>query len=295
MEKDNIFFGEQGLTTTSANHLANLAKEACQTVENELMKLSFYGREASLISSDFVKVLKIGDNEETLSEVESKLTYIAGLKSLIAWLREGIKAKERLVKEAKAMADDVIAMSLDLDWCEAPKREAYMTEDDYIATLSIKERNRYYHLQTLCAVIGSYIHPDGHFSEERKDLKDAIAEPVTISGSGRDAIIYTYKPSVSVQKVEDTFFSLQAKHREYQAQLNSMKHQMELAIQEDTRKKDAEYSKAINLYTNKMKAVMAEVVAFRNQKVQEAQALKIIIPDSLKVIYNQMNALGKEK
>ena len=295
MEKDKIFFGEQGLTTTSANHLANLAKEAYQTIENELRHLSFYGKEASLISSDFTKTLKIGDSEASLSRISAKIEYIAALKALIAWLREAIKAKDRLIKEARVLGDEEIAAILKLEWEEAPTRVPYMTEDEYLSTLSIKERNRYYHLETLCAVVGSYIHPDGHFSEERKRLKDAIVSPVSISGSGRDAIVYTLTPSVTVEKVDDTFFELQNKYREYQAQLNSMKHNMELASQEDIRTKDAEYSKAVSLYSNKMKAVMAEVIAYRNKKVQEAQALKIIIPDSLKGIYNKVSSLGKEK
>lgn len=36
MKKDEIFFGEQGLTTTSANHLANKAKEAYLALEQLL-------------------------------------------------------------------------------------------------------------------------------------------------------------------------------------------------------------------------------------------------------------------
>ena len=32
MQKDKIYFGENGLTSTSANHIANLAKEYYQTL-----------------------------------------------------------------------------------------------------------------------------------------------------------------------------------------------------------------------------------------------------------------------
>ena len=36
MQKDKIYFGENGLTSTSANHIANLAKEYYQTLRNFL-------------------------------------------------------------------------------------------------------------------------------------------------------------------------------------------------------------------------------------------------------------------
>lgn len=53
MEKDLIFFkkeGEEGvaLTSTSANHIANLAKEYIQGVEMQLNNISFYNTEIAL-------------------------------------------------------------------------------------------------------------------------------------------------------------------------------------------------------------------------------------------------------
>ena len=36
MEKDLVFFGEQGLTSTSANHIANLAKEYVAGLEESI-------------------------------------------------------------------------------------------------------------------------------------------------------------------------------------------------------------------------------------------------------------------
>lgn len=188
MQKDLVFFkkeGEEGvaLTSTSANHVANLAKE-----------------------------------------------YIQGVKSLIAWLREGIKAKENLMN---GMVKP-----------ETPNYGHVLTEVEYYASLPIKKRNRYYQLETEAAVLGKYIHPDGHLSDARKELKDKLQHPHKVDGRGRDALIYTYTPTVDVAEVDNVFFELQKKHREIQAQLNAMKHSCEQAINESTNKVNTEYMAA---------------------------------------------------
>ena len=38
MDKNIVFFGESGLTSTSANHVANLAKEYAQKQESKICK-----------------------------------------------------------------------------------------------------------------------------------------------------------------------------------------------------------------------------------------------------------------
>jgi hypothetical protein len=69
---------------------------------------------------------------------------------LIAWLRESIKAKERLIKEAENTSYEDYGLEVP----ERPERAEYITEDDVIGMWSIKQRNRYYYLDTLCATIG---------------------------------------------------------------------------------------------------------------------------------------------
>lgn len=113
----------------------------------------------------------------------------------------------------------------------SPVAPHVLTEQEYYASLPIKERNRYYQLETVAAVIGKYIHPNDVLSDERKKLKYRIQHPHQVDGKGRDALIYTYEPSVSAEDVDNTFYELQKKHREVQAQLNSMKHDCEVAVE----------------------------------------------------------------
>lgn len=89
MQKDLVFFkkeGEEGvaLTSTSANHIANLAKEYIQ-----------------------------GESSEVLDSLQSLLEGVAQTKSLIAWLREGIKAKENLMKGLQTISlEDWLSLKL---------------------------------------------------------------------------------------------------------------------------------------------------------------------------------------
>lgn len=120
MEKDKIFLGESGLTSSSANHLANVAKEAYLEIEKSLKDFVLYTKSVSLISSQDEKMVREGVNENYLAGFEAKLDEVAQYKSLIAWLREGIKAKENLYNEMKLTGKEEIAKSLGLKYPELP-------------------------------------------------------------------------------------------------------------------------------------------------------------------------------
>lgn len=298
MQKDLVFFkkeGEEGvaLTSTSANHIANLAKEYIQSVETLLNNICFFNIEVALVGSTGANIIQTGGTSEVLNNLQSLLGGVAQAKSLIAWLREGIKAKENLMKDLQNIGLE--------DWCnenglaypEAPKRGHVLTEVEYYASLPIKERNRYYQLETEAAVLGKYIHPDGHLSDARKELKDKLQHPHEVDGKGRDALIYTYTPTVNVAEVDNVFFELQKKHREVQAQLNAMKYNCEQAINESTSKVNTEYMIASQKYQAELKDILGAFKTWNDEKSQEYSKLKIVIPNSLLGIYNTINSLGK--
>ena len=299
MQKDLVFFkkeGEEGvaLTSTSANHIANLAKEYIQGVETQLNNISFFNVEVALVGSvGGANTIQTGESSEVLDNLQSLLEGVAQAKSLIAWLREGIKAKENLMKGLQTINLE--------DWCkengmvkpETPNYGHVLTEAEYYASLPIKERNRYYQLETEAAVLGKYIHPDGHLSNARKELKDKIYHPHKVDGKGRDALIYTYTPTTSITIVDNVFYELQKKHREIQAQLNAMKYSCEQAINESTNKVNTEYKEAAYRYNAELKDVLASFKTWKDEKSQEYSKLKIVIPHSLMGIYNTINSLSK--
>lgn len=288
MEKDKIFFGENGLTSTSANFISNLAKESYRAIEQELDNLCFFTTEVSLIGSSDKNILREG--RKGISDIPSKLEEISKLKSLIAWLREAIKAKESLIKEASALTYG----DFGIEEPEYPERGNYISLDDVLAEKNIKQRNRYYYLETCCAQIGKVIHPDGSFAKGREQLQKILLEPHTVNGTGRDTLLYTREPSIDPEEVDDMFMMLQQKHREYQAELNSIKHDMELEVQNHNVSVDLKYQEAMNTYYNAQKVADAALKVKIEEAVKAAADLKIIIPDSLKPIYDKVQAIGKK-
>lgn len=297
--KDMVFFANENtegvkLSSTSANHIANLAKEYIQSVETQLNNVNFFNIEVALMGSiGGANTIQTGNTSEVLNSLQSLLGEVALAKSLIAWLREGIKAKENLIK-------DLQDISLE-DWCveneitkpEIPNYGHILTETEYYASLPIKERNRYYQLETEAAVLGKYIHPDGHLSNARKELKDKLQHPHKVDGKGRDAIIYTYTPTINVAEIDHIFFELQKRYREVQAQLNAIKYNCEQAVNESTNRVNTEYVTASQKYQAELKDILGVFKTWKDKKSQEYSKLKIIIPNSLLVIYNTINSLGK--
>lgn len=383
MKADYIYFGENGLTNTSANHVANMAKESIKNVACELESVSFYGMTISLVSGGTPQQAKIGSTREQLDGILKSLETIGEANALIAWLREAIKARERLLAEVKEMTlegycRDILggvemplpdknilywieshgytmpdvngefpgvavnrligtAVSRIENYCKKfgltmptqPKKEESMTEDQYMATLSVKERNRILTLGAKASVIGKYIHEDGHLFEEREKFRQTLAHPVYKEGEGANMLLGRYEPSVTPSEVEALFFRLAAEHRSIQAELNGLLAERDRAIESDKQKKAAEYQEAQAAYSreintlqrkveaymtderkrmgeyqvefdvwsteqqNRHKQLSADLEAWKLSEANRIASLGIIIPNELLSIYERINGLGK--
>jgi hypothetical protein len=294
MEKDKIFFGESGLTSTSANHIANLAKEWIQTIESEINSTNLYDVNVSLVDTSNTRCTQHGNVIEDLEKIPTHLEMIGLAKSLVAWLREAIKARQRLVNEVEDMNLDEYCRLNSIELDGAPIVEKYLTADEAISELSVKERNRYYMLETLCATIGKYIHPDGWLSEKRKDLNNVLTHPCKVKGEGHDMVIYDYVPTVKVGDVDAVFFGLQKKHRELQAELNSIKFKIEQKCTEDKIAKKAKYDSEFSKWHSDYEKVHNALQTWKLEEVKRISSLKIIIPNELKSVYEAISSLGKK-
>lgn len=285
------FFAEKGLTSTSANQVANMAKEYVDTYKTALEAVRFYDTHVELIDGTNPKQVSFGIKDITV--IPSYLDEIAKANSLIAWLREAIKDKEQLVNEVTCFTVNNYCDLVNKTMPQKPSRTHVLTEEEWIANLSINERNRYLYLETQCAVLGKYIHPNGEYAKARKNLKNIMANPCKVEGDGRNTIIRSYNPSVDLEKVEAQFFELQNKHREFQKKLNSMKYDCEKAIAESQADSDAKYAEDLAIYNNAVEAINAEYKVYWNQQIKLAKDLKIVIPESLQGIYDKISKLGR--
>lgn len=302
MAKRN-FFGEQGLTSTSANHYANLAKEARRKMENYLNDVRFYDTSMKVIGQDVSTLVRKGNISENLELIKNMLREISNLNSLVAFFREAIKEKERLSIEASNYEDEEGRKELDfrLEQLESacPKRGDYMTELDVLETWTVGEQERYLSLEAEAAVLGKYIHEDGAISAARIDLMKRITNPVTVTENGRDTIIYQYVPTVATSDVDEMFFALQKKHREVQAELNGMKKRIQDAIEENKIEVDEKFRNALLDWENARSALATEKKLLtereseiRMDRAQKVQALKIVVPNRLKSTYEELAQLG---
>lgn len=296
MKKDMIFFSPdgQGLTSTSANHIANLAKEMIRGIETSLDATVLYSTSVSLIGTASADRLVKGATPDDLRSTAARLHSVAEAKSLIAWLREAIKAKERLLKEAEAMTLGEYAGTLGIELPEEVKKGHAITEDEYYASLSLDERNSYYETETLAAVLGKAIHPGGCFADARDALDRHIQTPREVKGDGRDTLIYSFEPTVEQALVDEVYFQLQKQYREAQARVNSYKYACQRAVKESEVAVETKYAEELDEYNKRMRLLHAQRSAYIKERVREIGDYKILIPRSLKGIFDEVSRLGKQ-
>lgn len=293
--KNDVYFGENGLTSTSANHVCNCAKEYYEGILEELGSASFYDTAIQLIDSTQQNVTHIGWNEEHMEDVDNKLHTVIAMKDLIAWLREAIKARQNKIDSIRCMRTEEYAIKFGIEMPKRPTMEDTLTEADVLAKMSVKDRHNMLRLEATAATYGQYIHPNGNFSRARADLSKKINNPTSTSGSGRDTIITTYKQTVKLEKVDELFFQLQQSQRSAQAELNRYKHQIDSEVRQDAIEKERKYEAEVREYDQAYNALAVKCQLWKKEEMARVEKLGIIIPDRLRDTYNMVNALGKKK
>ena len=283
----NVVLKESGLTQTSANHLANVAKEMYEKLDAQLAAIRLQNRDYTLAAGGQVFRIENESAKEELLSVEPALKQIAQLKSFIAYLREGIKAKESLMSDLsrnKHLDKLVKEGHRELLAPDYPNR---VSLEDVVASLSVEDQAHYFALEARSATYGQYIHPDGVIAKARKEFFKRKKNPAQVSGSGADAEINTYSTTFSAEEVDSTFFALQKMYRRSQAEFNKLKASLEEQAGSRTRKK-------LESYQLECKEVKAKRDAAILEYENGIKKLKIAIPESLKEVYEMVNHATSE-
>lgn len=290
---NSSFFGTEGLTLTSANHVANLAKEFTKTNERALNSVSFIETRLTIIGSDTTQPIHSGWTNEYLDNIDENIRVICDAHSLIAWLREAIKAHEKHVKSIEALTLEEYCVEQGINLPEEPARTPSITKEEYVETLSIKERNKILMLQAEAAVYGKYIHPEGPFSGARAELMEKLANETEVKGNGRDTLLYHYAPTADAMKVESVFYQLQKKYRAVQAELNGYLHKIDQAVQHDADEKSKVFHDTMASYRYQLSVLTKDFQSVKMERLEEVRKLRIVIPNDLKGIYAIISELGK--
>ena len=293
------FFGENGLTSTSANHVANLAKESVRNVHEKLASVRFYTETIGLLTSDKEAVVSKGmsvDAVENLPKLVDEVTYA---NSINAFFREAMKEKERRMNEAQDYIDENAFADLrkkySAHFLASPTKEPYPTEESIMQTWSIGEQEKYLSLGAEAAALGKFIHEDGSLSKARIDLMNKLENPTRVEINGSETVIHTYTPTVDIVTVDKVFNELQTRYRSVQAELNGMKKRIQDTIASEKLRIDTEYNEARREYDRVQREFEREEAELhrvmdirRQQRVKKVQELKIAIPNRLRGIYDAL-------
>ena len=298
---NNVFFENGFMTSTEAQNICNIAKEAVTNEHERLSAVSFYDTEiASIISPEAFIKTKISPND--ISWISESLDKIGRYNALNAWLKEAIKAKEEAMDEVDIM--DVTTLDFYEDYIKPVEPTIgydSFDEEKVMSEWSADKLNRYYTLNSEAAVIGKYIHDSGAIAKARKDLVNKMANPSTVSGQGRETIVYKYIPSVDTEVVEGIYMSLLAKHRKLNAELNSLKAEIKETVNKKNieasiafRDKHTEWEYKISEYYSLVKQRNAKINEYKISEKERISKLKINVPSSLMDTYKEIKALISE-
>ena len=297
---NNVYFSNEGMTSTSANYYANIAKEMQNAATERLNSVKFFKTSVAVIGSNERQLMSEGTQD--LGFIEGDLNTLAALNAFCAWIREAIKEKENQSNETNKITMERWAKLNGIELPVCPELTAdpeNITEQDVMNSWDINKRNKYLKLEAFAATFGKYIHVDGAYSKARKKAHTALNNPITKEGTGRDMVLYYTESSVSIDQVDGLFLSLQEQYRSYEKELNHMKAELkETANTLNIEARDKyvaaveEYRTLSREFNAKWTEIRNQFVNWRTQELERISKLKITVPDSLKDIFKMIKEAG---
>ena len=296
---NDIYFGEEGMTSTSAQHVSAMANVMVQDTKQHLMGLRLYEKSIRVIGDVECKVEEVNN---TLPEISEGVKQICKANALIAWLREAVKEREQAQQYIQDMTLD---KWMELEGIEKPTSPQppmmpKINFQDYNTILetglTVKEYNRFVELNSALAVYGEMIHDKGLLTRQKNELARILQNPTEVKESGRDTIITTYKVDVNVAvDIDKLYTELQSDYRKLQAEKNGIEAKFSnLAMDYQTRKMEewkaakSQYDRDLTRVNSELVGIQTQMQEWKKQRLEELAALKIIIPNDLKALYKSL-------
>lgn len=296
---DIYFTTEEGMTSTSAQHVSAMANVMVQDIKQHIMGLRLYQKSIRVIGDAEVTVETVNN---TLPEIAESVKRICKANALIAWLREAVKEREQAQKYVSDMSLDdwMKKQGIEKPVSPEPPQMPRINFQDYKTILdtglSVKEYNRFVELNSALAVYGEMIHEKGLLTRQKSELARIMQNPTEVKESGRDTIITTYKVDVNISSdIDNLYTELQSEYRKLQAEKNGIEAKFSnLAMDYQTRKNDewkaakAQYDRDLQKVNSELVGIQTQMKEWKKQRLEELAALKIIIPDALKPLYKEL-------
>lgn len=293
---NNVYFGENGLTSTEANHLCNIAQEKITAISEKLNSIRLYETTIAAIGSSEKQLLSVGVN--SLEWVEEAITEIAQMNSFCAWVKEAIKEKENQSKEALESNRNewIVEHGMTIPKCPeriTPPKE--ITEQDIINSMDVKDRSEYLKYEAFASTFGKVIHPNGSFSKARKEAHVVENNPINKEGSGKDMVLFYHTLTIPSEDIDKRFLVLQEIYRMYEKELNLRKAEIKNEVSRRNIKSEQDYKKCLEQYdldyknyATQCSKIHSKFNEWLTSEINRISKLKIIIPENLKDIYNKI-------
>ena len=296
---DIYFTTEEGMTSTSAQHVSAMANVMVQDIKQHIMGLRLYEKSIRVIGDAEVTVETVNN---TLPEIAESVKQICKANALIAWLREAVKEREQAQKYVSDMSLDdwMKKQGIEKPAMPQPPQMPRINFQDYNTILdtglTVKEYNRFVELNSALAVYGEMIHEKGLLTRQKSELARIMQNPTEVKESGRDTIITTYKVDVNISAdIDNLYTELQSEYRKLQAEKNGIEAKFSnLAMDYQTRKNDewkaakSQYDRDLQKVNSELVGIQTQMQEWKKQRLEELAALKIIIPDALKPLYKEL-------
>ena len=296
---NDIYFGEEGMTSTSAHHVSAMANVMVQDIKQHIMGLRLYEKSIRVIGDVECKVEEVNN---TLPEISDGVKQICKANALIAWLREAVKERE---KAQQYVQDMTLDKWMELEGIKKPTSPQppmmpKINFQDYNTILetglTVKEYNRFVELNSALAVYGEMIHDKGLLTRQKNELARIMQNPTEVKESGRDTIITTYKVDVNIGVDLDKLYTeLQSEYRKLQAEKNGIEAKFSnMAMAYQTRKMEewkaakSQYDRDLTRVNSELVGIQTRMQEWKKQRLEELAALKIIIPNDLKALYKSL-------
>lgn len=297
---NNVYFANEGMTSTTANFYANIAKELQNAATERLNSVKFFKTSVAVIGSKEKQLMEAGN--ESLDFIPDDLKTLAEMNAFCAWVREAIKEKESQMTTVNRGSIETWAKAMGIElpvMPEYPRDPKIPSETDVINSWDINKRNKYLRLEAFAATLGKYIHPDGAYSRARKRAHTAINNPITKEGTGRDMVLYYTESSVNIKSVDDMFMALQDQYRGYEQELNQMKAEIKDTVNNLTREAYDSHAKECDKYNELSRAyntawgdLRTQFTTWRTNELERISKLKITIPSALKETFNKIKEIA---
>lgn len=296
---NDIYFGEEGMTSTSAQHVSAMANVMVQDIKQHIMGLRLYEKSIRVIGDVECKVEEVNN---TLPDIAEGVKQICKANALIAWLREAVKERENAQTYIQNMTLDdwMKKQGIEKPVSPEPPQMPRINFQDYKTILdtglSVKEYNRFVELNSALAVYGEMIHEKGLLTRQKSELQRIRQNPTEVKESGRDTIITQYRVDVNIDTdIDKLYTQLQSEYRQLQAEKNGIEAKFSnLAMDYQTRKMDewkaakAQYDRDLQKVNSELVGIQTQMQEWKKQRLEELAALKIIIPNDLKALYKEL-------